>query len=334
MQMPVHGHGPQAVPAPDPLSDALECLALRSWVPGRLELSAPWGIQVRTRLGWFYLVSGHPCLVELEDGHSRVSVAPGDLVLVPPRRGHRLRDRGESEIVPIQSLLRPAHFRDQERLAHGGGGATTSLFCGCFLLNGLDGTPLDAALPSILHVRGDGQRPQPYIDHILRLIAQEAASKSPGAPMIINRVVRILLIKVLQGYMARLPRGDATWLRALTDADVGRVLRLMHGRPEDPWTVASLAAQIAMSRSAFAARFTATVGKPPLEYLTDWRIQKACYYLRTTQSELKEVAARVGYESAAAFSKAFARKMGVPPGAYRRAEAANAFANGAPCPPL
>jgi transcriptional regulator GlxA family with amidase domain len=119
--------------------------------------------------------------------------------------------------------------------------------------------------------------------------------------------------------MSELPPVGANWLRALADPCIGRAIRLMHAQPEAAWTVGSLARHVAMARSTFSARFVELMGRPPLEYLTDWRMQKACCLLRTARAELKEVAARVGYESAAAFSKAFTRWAGMAPGAYRRA---------------
>ena len=103
----------------------------------------------------------------------------------------------------------------------------------------------------------------------------------------------------------------------MTDPDMGPAVALMHSQPDAPWTVASLAERVAMSRSVFSARFTALVGKPPLQYLSEWRMQKASHLLRTTRDELKEVAAKVGYESPSAFSKAFTRWAGVAPSVYR-----------------
>jgi len=118
--------------------------------------------------------------------------------------------------------------------------------------------------------------------------------------------------------MLGLPEGGANWLRALADPRIGRAIRLMHAQPEATWTVGLLARQAAMARSTFSARFVELVGRSPLEYLTDWRMQKACCLLRAAQTELKDVAAQVGYESVAAFSKAFTRWAGMAPGAYRR----------------
>jgi AraC-like DNA-binding protein len=300
------------------LSDALECLGLCSWIPGRFELTAPWGLQVATHLGWFYLIVRNSCLLGIEGGDAPVSVAAGDLIIVFQGREHHLRDRADSPVVAIQNLLEPRHFERREPLLHGGGGKCTSLLCGCFVVDGLERSPLRAALPAFVKVKGEEEHAAPYVGHIARLLETEALAGEPGSQSVINRLLRILLIKALQGYLSELPEGSTNWLRALTDPDIGRALGFMHAQPEVHWTVASLAERVAMARSTFAARFTEMVGKPPLEYLTQWRMQKACFLLRTTRARLKEVAAQVGYESTSAFSKAFAHSAGAAPGAYRR----------------
>lgn len=319
---------------PDPLSDALEYLVPHSWIPGRFELTAPWGIHVATHLGWFYLIMQSPCLVEVDGRDSPVSVAVGDLIIVSQGCLHRLQDKADSPTTPVQSLLKPRHFERREPLVHGGGGALTRLFCGCFLLDGLERSPLHAALPVVMHVRGERQQALPYVDHILRLLELEATEKEPGAQIIMNRLVRILLMKAVQGCTLELLHGNANWLRALADAEIGRALGLMHAQPDGRWTVASLAERVAMTRSTFSARFTEMVGQPPLEYLTQWRMQKACFLLRTTRAELKEVAAQVGYESNSAFSKAFTRWVGAAPGAYRRGGDTAAVSPRACLPPI
>jgi transcriptional regulator GlxA family with amidase domain len=126
---------------------------------------------------------------------------------------------------------------------------------------------------------------------------------------------------VLRSHLAGLSADETTWLRALTDHQIGPALRLIHAEPAAPWTVAKLAAGAGMSRSAFAARFTNLVGEPPMGYVTWWRLHTAAVALRTTRTDVAEIAASAGYESAAAFSKAFRRLIGEPPASYRRAAA-------------
>jgi len=315
-------HHPCGEPTlPNPLGDVLESLTLRCWLPGRFTLTAPWGLQVATDLGWFYVVLRGQARIEVSGHSPACHAAAGDLVLVAQGVEHALRDGSGSPLTPIQSLLSPRHFAQREPLRHGGTGTETRLVSGCFHLEDLQRSPLHAALPAVIHVSGVHQQPAPYVVHIVRLLEMEAATPGTDGQDIAGRLVRVLYLKALQSYRAELPNGDANWLRALADPDIGRALSLMHSQPDAPWTVAALAERVAMSRSTFAARFLDVVGQPPLEYLTQWRIHKACRLLRTTRAELKEVAAQVGYESTSAFSKAFAHWVGAAPGAYRRAGA-------------
>lgn len=300
------------------MSDALECLALYAWGLGSLELAAPWGLAVASPLGWTYLVERTPCQFDVERTAS-VGVAAGDLLVVFPERAHCLRDRADSPAVPIQGLLERSRVNPCGPPKHGGGGPVTRLICACFRCEGLEGSALRSALPAFVHVRGVDGQAAPYAAHIVDLLEAEAAAREPGSQAVVDRLMRILLIKALHHYAMTLPDGGVSWLRALVDPEIGQALGFMHARPDEHWTVAALADRVAMSRSRFASRFAQLVGQPPLEYLAHWRMQKACHLLRTTRAPLKEVAAQVGYESASAFSKAFARSRGVTPGAYRRA---------------
>ncbi len=292
---------------------------MRCWIPGRFQLTAPWGLRSETRLGWFYLVLRSPCRLAVDGIGTTVNAADGDLVVVFPGHKHTLRNADDAPPAPIHTLLKPRHFEARDALEYGGGGALSELICGCILVEGLESNPICVVLPALIHLRSEAEQGLPYIDHVVRLLELEAAAGGSDRPETLNRLMRILLHKALQQHMSDLPDQHANWLAALADPGIGQAMALMHAQPGAPWTVAGLAQKAAMSRSTFAARFTQRVGAPPLEYLTQWRLQKAGLLLRTTQSELKEIAAQVGYESPSAFSKAFARWAGVAPGAYRRA---------------
>lgn len=317
-------HVPQGGRWSDPLSEALDCLSLRVWIPGRIELKAPWGFRAAPNLGWFYLIKEQGCYVELEERGGLTPVEAGDLIIVLQGHGHRLFDQSGSPIQPVETLLETHDFAGAAPLHHGGDGPLTSLFCGCFHFGELDHTLVGTSLPPLHRIRGNHGKPDPYVESLLRLLEQDLASPNPCSCSTIHRLVRILLARAARGCMPESPDGSVNWTKAVADPDIGRALGLMHAHPERAWTVAGLADQIAMSRTAFSARFKALVGDPPLHYLTEWRMRKACFLLRTTRAELKEVAARVGYESAAGFSKAFVRWMHTSPGSFRRKSDPNA----------
>jgi AraC-like DNA-binding protein len=160
-------------------------------------------------------------------------------------------------------------------------------------------------------------------------LACETSSERPGAQTVVSRLADVIFIQIVRGHLASLGGQGTGWLAALADPQVGAALSLLHRSPETAWTVQALAQHVAMSRSAFAARFTRLVGDPPLHYLTRWRMQKAAGLLREGHSTIAQVAEAVGYDSEAAFSKAFKRAQGAAPGAYRRASRPQSYLDAA-----
>jgi AraC-like DNA-binding protein len=195
---------------------------------------------------------------------------------------------------------------------------------GCFQLENGETSPLLGALPSLIHMRGENGQVVPWLDVTLKFIACEATSQLPGTEITVARLTDILFIQTVRAYIAALPgcdgeqKGNGCWLRALVDEQIGKALTFMHARPNHSWTVAELASRVGMSRSAFSSRFTMLVGIPPLTYMTRWRMHKAGEMMRQGKVPMTEIARSAGYESEAAFSKAFKREIGVAPGTYRR----------------
>jgi AraC-like DNA-binding protein len=157
-----------------------------------------------------------------------------------------------------------------------------------------------------------------WMQSTLRLIAAEAAALHPGGEAVITRLSDILVIQAIRAWIARDPAGQTGWLGALQDPRIGRAMSLVHRDPAGPWSVATLARASAMSRSAFAARFTELVGEPVMRYVTRWRMHVALDWLQQDDASVAELAARLGYDSEAAFSRAFKRTVGMSPGAARR----------------
>ena len=190
--------------------------------------------------------------------------------------------------------------------------------CGAFHFAAAGDHPLLSALPPVVHVRGEGGAPLPWLRTHLEALACEARSGRPGGAAMIARLSEVLFVHAIRAQLAELPAGSRGWLGALRDPALARVVALIHRHPERGWTVAALAREAGLSRSQFAERFAATVGHPPLTYLAQWRMHRGRALLREGGLRVGEVARRVGYGSEAAFSTAFRRSAGVAPGAYRR----------------
>jgi transcriptional regulator GlxA family with amidase domain len=156
----------------------------------------------------------------------------------------------------------------------------------------------------VLHAKGDAGTTVRWLEANLQFVASEMASGQPGFETIVSRLADILVVQAVRAHVAQTGGGFKGCLRALIDPQIGRALSLIHEKPEDDWTVESLASKVGMSRSAFAARFAQLVEAPPLTYVTRWRMQKAGRLLETSPAGVTEVAKRVGYDAEAAFSKA------------------------------
>ncbi len=306
----------------DVLTDALEAIHVKGLLSGRIELTAPWGLSKAPKSPGFFVVTRGTCWLELEGGPGPVQIAGGDFVLLPHGHAHTVRDSLDTPLTSFDTVLQgcPKQQGCQPGgvFAWGGGGALTSIIGGRFEFEDGPANPLLQSLPAMIHIRGDQGTPQPWLDACLQFIATEMLSGQPGASTIVSRLADILFVQAIRAHVAQSGAEAKGWLRALSDPQIGRALALIHERPGDPWTVESLAEAVAMSRSAFAARFSELVEEPPLTYLTRWRMQRASRLLRAGGDTVAAVAAKVGYDAEAAFSKAFKRWMGLAPGAFRR----------------
>jgi AraC-like DNA-binding protein len=173
-------------------------------------------------------------------------------------------------------------------------------------------------LPRMIHVEASMSPQMDWMQSTLRLMAAEAKELRPGGETVITRLADILVIQAIRSWIQADPAAQTGWLGALQDKQIGRAIALIHRDPARSWTLASLASEVAMSRSALAARFTELVGQPAMRYLAQWRMQVAVTWLKEEDSGLGVLASRLGYQSEAAFSRAFKRFMGISPGAVRR----------------
>jgi len=216
-------------------------------------------------------------------------------------------------VMPGVSTAAPARYPAAVHIgANGPVGA--SFVCGFLGCDRLPFNPLLGALPRQLHVRGMSGA---WVDTFARRITEESRLERPGADTVLTRLAELMFIEVLRRYLEGLPQGQTGWLAGVRDDMVGRVLALLHARPEHPWTLDELAREAASSRSSVAKRFAELVGQPPMQYLTEWRMQVAANLLAQTGAKVSTVGAEVGYDSEAAFSRAFKKATGRAPGAWR-----------------
>jgi AraC-like DNA-binding protein len=304
---------------PDPLGEALHHLRMSGAFYCRSELTAPWGITLPSlpEYVWFHVVTAGS--LELDAGDRRpVTLHPGDLSLVTHGAGHVLRSDAEAPAPGILELERDEVSERYEILRHGGGGKQTLLICGAVRFDEPAARNFIAALPDLIRIEALRAQGMERMQGTLGLIAAETMHPRPGGEAVITRLSDVLVIQAIRAWIDADPSAQTGWLGALRDPEIGRALALIHRDPAHPWTVESLAREVAMSRSAFAARFTALVGEPAMQYLTRFRMQVAVNALQDDGATVAELASRLGYRSQAAFARAFKRVVGVAPGAIKR----------------
>jgi AraC-like DNA-binding protein len=305
---------PKTVPdrSIDVLADVLAATRTSTLIYGRMELSAPWGLEVSADgAAHLYVVARGGARLELA-GAAPLSLSAGDVAFLPHGERHVLRDAPRS---PLHTLGQCRGDPMRETFRFGGGGAPSVLVSGVYELRR---SALLARLPKVISISAQNHQESPWLPATVQLLVAEATSDRPGSSVVVNRLADVLLVQALRTEITSEQCAEQG-LRALADPPIAQALALMHQRPAEPWTVEKLASAVGLSRSGFAARFTARVGEPPLEYLGGWRMTKAARLLRESDDSTSAVAGHVGYRSDAAFNRAFKRWEGKGPGAYRRA---------------
>ena len=202
----------------------------------------------------------------------------------------------------------------------GGGREQTTLVCGFLGCDARPFNPLLAALPRVLHMPGAASAggAESWVGELLRAAVLESNAKRPGGEAVLERMSEMMFVEVLRRYIDSMLPEQTGWLAGMRDPTIGRALAVLHERPSEAWTLELLSDAVGSSRSALHERFVRFIGLPPMQYLTQWRMQVASGLLRDTNAKVLEVALTVGYDSEAAFCRAFKRLVGSPPGAWRR----------------
>jgi len=303
----------------DPLGEALHFLHMRGVFYTRSEFSAPWGLALPAFPDclMFHVVTSGRCWLEVDGGDPHL-LQPGELALLPHGEGHRLLSEPGVPAAKLFDLPREQVSERYEILRHGQGGAKATLICGTVRFDHPAAHQLVRLLPKLICIEAWQSPQMEWIQSTLRLMATEARELRLGGETIIPRLADILVIQTIRSWLVEDPMAKTGWLGALQDKQIGYAILLIQRDPARVWTVVSLADEVAMSRSAFAARFKELVGESPMQYVTRWRMNVALSWLKEADLSLAELTDRLGYRSEAAFSRAFKRFIGISPGAVRR----------------
>ena len=204
------------------------------------------------------------------------------------------------------------------QLTPGHDAGSTRLVCGFFGCDARPFNPLLASLPRLLHIRRRDDRDEDWIGQFIRFAVMESVNKRPGGEALLERLSETMFVELMRRYIDEMPEDQQGWLAGLRDRHVGRALALLHAAPADAWTIDKLADRVGLSRSALHERFAQFTGHAPMTYLANWRMQLAANLLRQSASSIASIALEVGYQSEAAFSRAFRRSVGAPPASWRR----------------
>ena len=314
----------------DAFSEVLSGVRLKGAMFFSAEFSAPWRLSTphcrvlapvlapgATHIVVYHFVVEGTARAGVE-GEPDVELSPGDIVVFPHGDPHRLSAGSDTSPVENAALLKRISAGDLSPMHAGGGGAITRFVCGYLTLDPLLCGPILESLPPILRVNVRTDRAGHWLEQSILHLLEEAASDRAGSDAMLAKLSEALFVDTVRRHVAGLPDHSTGWLAGARDPIVGKSLALLHKRPEHPWTVVELATAVGVSRSALVERFTRYLSNPPMTYLTGWRLRLAAQALTSSAKGVADVAAAVGYESEAAFNRAFKRAFGVPPAQYRR----------------
>ncbi len=309
----------------DALSDILSAVRLAGTLYFRTELHPPWGIRVPAfeHVARFHLALAGHCFVRVAGEPEATKLAAGDLVVIPHGAEHTLGDAPETPVLSVDEVVRRAGFTGKGSLIYGGESAENKgsasparLLCGHFAFADDIDHPFLDRLPGKILIRAEENQGRFAFADAFRFISAELASEWPGTDAVVHRLSEILFLQAVRTWASR--EGEAGPLAALTDTHIGRSLAALHAAPGKEWTLPELAREAGLSRTIFAQRFHDRMGMPPMQYLSFWRVQQSRRLLKEEKLSIEAVAHRVGYDSVSAFSRAFTKWVGKPPGVYRQ----------------
>jgi AraC-like DNA-binding protein len=299
----------------DALSAILEATKLESVVYKKLDVCAPWGLDIAQddNSQYWRLIKGC-CVVGLQDGQT-IEMKQGDLVFIPHGSSHWIADKPTSQRIPAAEYVKA---RDKGSRIFGIDGEQTIVTGGHFQFDDQPIHPFLKDLPNVIHIAQFETEHQVLLQHCAQLILAELNNERLGSKIILRGLAEVLFINIIRAYVEQVVP-QTGFLSALIDTHIASALRLIQDAPANAWTIDTLAKSVSMSRSVFFNRFKRLVGETPLDYLTNWRIRKAKEMLAANKDNISEIALQVGYQSEAAFNRIFKTKVGSTPAAFRRA---------------
>jgi AraC-like DNA-binding protein len=298
----------------DILAEVLDQVRLGGTLLFHFELGRPWSLGLAQRpYALFHYLSRGSATLALEQGEE-LRMTEGDFVVLTRGEPHVLYSDSPTKPLLIVDLHRPPAHLGVVR--HGGGAQPLStMICGNFTVARPSRGSVLELLPPVLLLKPaeDGG----WLEAILQRMVSESALERPGQGVALSRLTEVLFVEVLRSWIKSLGPGEGGWLGAMADPHIGPALQLIHEQPDRPWTLEDLGRRVGLGRSAFSARFTKLVGQSMYRYLIARRMAEAAFLLETTDEGIARIATRVGYETAAAFSKLFHRHHGLSPGRYR-----------------
>jgi len=300
----------------DVLGDILTRVRLSGTLLFHYELSVPWGLALPPLPdAVFHYLSRGAATLAFESG-KELRMEGGDFVLIARGEPHILRSDRKTKPYPLLDLRRPpAHVGV---IRHGGGGQPVStMICGYFSLLRPSRSSVFDLLPPVLRLKASAG--SDWLETLLQRMVSESALGLPGQRAVLSRMTEMVFVEVLRSWTRSSRPGRGGWLGALGDPQIGKALQLIHEHPDRSWTLRELGRHVGLGRSAFAGRFTALVGQPMNRYLIAHRMEEAASLIESTDDGIAQIAARVGYDTASAFSRLFRRHHGMSPGRFRAA---------------
>jgi AraC-like DNA-binding protein len=302
----------------DPLADVLDLSRVHGGLVASVRAHAPWGLDLpRSGGASLHAVTSGTAWLRV-DGSEPLQLMPGDLLLLPTGIEHRLSSEPDGRCRPFDRTMKERLMSPEGDLTLSGPGAATTFVCAGYDYDLDVAQPLMSLLPDVLHVPADPATGR-AVAATVELLAGEVGAHGAGSRAAAARLIDLLLIAAIRSWAQNGPQdGARSWLTALRDPTIARVLAILHERPGEQWTLAALAREVHLSRATLARRFGEAVGEPPLAYLARWRMHLAAQRLKHSSDTVEAIAHEVGYKSEYAFNRAFARHRGHPPGRYRR----------------